>query len=211
MSNAMSTLDVLNQSGDKVGEIELSDAVFCAPVREHLLHEVVIAQRAARRRGTASTKGRSEVKGSTAKIYRQKGTGRARHGSNRAPIFVGGGVTFGPKPRSYAQRTPKKVRKGALRSALSLKAGERRIVVLEDLRLDEIKTKRVVQILDNLGIDRGLVVDDKNNTELIKSMRNLARSKFIAPEGLNVYDILRHETLVITAPVVKQIEERLLP
>jgi large subunit ribosomal protein L4 len=207
----MSTLDLLNQSGDKVGEIELSDAVFRAPVREHLLHEVVVAQRAARRRGTASTKGRSEVRGSTAKIYRQKGTGRARHGSNRAPIFVGGGVIFGPKPRSYSQRTPKKVRKGALRSALSLRFGEQRLVVVEDLKLGEIKTKRMVQILDNLGVDRGLIVDDKSNEELIKSMRNLSRSKFIAPEGLNVYDILRHETLVITAPVVKQIEERLLP
>lgn len=207
----MATLDVYNLSGEKVGEIELADAVFSAPVKEHLLHEVVVAQRAARRSGTASTKGRSEVRGSTRKLYRQKGTGRARHGSIRAPIYVGGGVVFGPKPRKYDKHTSKKIRRSALRSAISLRVGEQKLLVLQDLQLGEIKTKRVAQILEKLGVDRGLIVDDRGNTELIKSARNLERSKYIAPEGLNVYDILRHDVLLLTAPAAKQIEERLLP
>lgn len=207
----MATLEILNIAGERVGEIELADEVFAAPVKEHLLHEVVVAQLAARRRGTASTKVRREVKGSTHKIYRQKGTGRARHGSIRAPIFVGGGTVFGPRPRSYAQRVPKKVRRGALRSALSLRVGEHKLVVLQDLSLEEIKTKRMVQVLERLGAQSSLIVDDKANIQLIKSVRNLPRAKYLAPEGLNVYDILRYETLVMTAPVAKQIEERLLP
>jgi len=207
----MATLDILNQSGEKVGEIDLSDAVFGAPVKEHLLHEVVVAQRAARRRGTACTKTRSQVKGSTRKIYRQKGTGRARHGSIRAPIFVGGGVVHGPKPRSYEKKVSKKVRRSALRSALSLRSGEKKLLVLDSLGLGEIKTKRVVKILEALGAERTLIVDGRENIELIKSVRNLPRAKYLAPEGLNVYDILRYETLVVTAPVAKQIEERLLP
>jgi len=207
----MATLDVLNQSGDKVGQIELADAVFGAPVKEHLLWEVVVAQLAGRRRGTASTLSRSEVKGSTRKLYRQKGTGRARHGAVRASHFVGGGAAHGPKPRSYYKMPPKKVRKSALRSALSLRAGEKKLLVLQDLELGEIKTKKMAEVLKKLGIERGLIVDDKGNLKLIKSVRNLPRSKYLAPEGLNVYDILRHETLVLTAPAAKKIEERLLP
>lgn len=207
----MATLDILNQSGEKVGVIELSDAVFGAPVKEHLLHEVVVAQLAARRRGTACTKTRGQVKGSTRKIYRQKGTGRARHGSIRAPIFVGGGVVHGPKPRSYEKKVAKKVRRSALRSALSLRSGEKKLLVLDSLGLGEIKTRRVVKILAALGAERTLIVDGRENIELIKSVRNLPRAKYLAPEGLNVYDIMRYETLVVTAPVAKQIEERLLP
>jgi len=207
----MATLDVLNQSGEKVGQIELADAVFATPVKEHLLWEVVVSQLAGRRRGTASTKCRWEVKGSTRKIYRQKGTGRARHGAVRASTFVGGGTAFGPKPRSYKKLPPKKVRRSALRSALSLRNGEKKLVILQDLKLEEIKTKKLVALLAKLGIERGLLVDDRANLKLIKSARNLPRTKYLAPEGLNVYDILRHETLVLTAPVAKQIEERLLP
>jgi large subunit ribosomal protein L4 len=204
-------LEVLNLSGEAVGMLELADEVFSTQVKEHLLHEVVVGQLAARRRGTASTKGRSEVKGSTRKLYRQKGTGRARHGTIRAPIYVGGGVVFGPKPRRYDKHVPKKVRRSALRSALSLRAGEERLLVLQDLQLGEIKTKRVAQLLEKLGVASGLIVDDKGNLELIKSVRNLPRSKYLAPEGLNVYDILRYDTLLLTAPVAKQIEERLMP
>lgn len=207
----MATLDVHNQAGEKVGQIELADAVFGAPVKEHLLHEVVVAQLAARRKGTASTKTRAKVKGSKSKLYRQKGTGRARHGGITAPIFVGGGVAHGPHPRDYTQRTPKKVRRGALRSALSLRAGEHKLLVLDSLELGEIKTKRVAQLLERLGIKSGLIVDDVSNAQLVKSMRNLARSKYLAPEGLNVYDILRHDALLVTADVAKKIEERLLP
>ena len=134
----MATLNVINKQGEPVAQIELADSIFAAPVREHLLWEVVVAQRAARRRGTASTKGRSDVKGSTAKMYRQNGTGRARHGASRAPIFVGGGTVFGPKPRSYRKRTPKKVWRGALISALSLRNREARLLVVDDLALGEI-------------------------------------------------------------------------
>jgi large subunit ribosomal protein L4 len=207
----MATVDILNQSGEKVGQIELADAVFNAPIKDHLFHEVVVAQLAARRRGTASTKGRSDVRGSTRKLYRQKGTGRARHGSIRAPIFVGGGVVFGPKPRRYLKKVSRRIRRTALRGALSLRAGEQKLLVLDDLSLGEIKTRRVVKILESLGAGRSLIVDDGNNVELIKSVRNLPRAKFLAPEGLNVYDILRHDTLVVTAGVAKRIEERLLP
>jgi len=207
----MATLDVLNKSGEKVGQIELADEVFGAPVKEHLLHELVVAQLAARRRGTASTKTRAEVRGSTRKIYRQKGTGRARHGGIRANIFVGGGVVHGPRPRSYEKKVSKKARRVALRSALSLRAGEKRLLVLEDLAMGEIKTKKMAAVLSLLGANSSLIVDNKGNIELIKSVRNLPRAKYLAPEGLNVYDILRYDTLVVTAPVAKQIEERLLP
>jgi large subunit ribosomal protein L4 len=207
----MPTLDVLNQSGEKVGQIELADAVFAAPVKEHLLWEVVKAQLATRRKGSASTKPRWAVKGSTRKLYRQKGTGRARHGAVRASTFVGGGAAHGPRPRSYAYRPPKKVRRSALCSAISLRVGEKKLLVLQDLNLAEIKTKKMAQLLEQLGVVRGLIVDDKGNLTLIKSVRNLPSSKYLAPEGLNVYDVLRYETLVMTAPAAKQIEGRLLP
>jgi large subunit ribosomal protein L4 len=207
----MATLDVLNQAGERVDSIELSDAVFAAPVREYLLWEVVKAQLASRRRGTHCTKTRTEVQGSTRKLYRQKGTGRARHGSIRAGTYVGGGVTFGPKPRSYDYRPPKKVRKNALRCALSLRTREKKLLVLQNLDLAQIKTKQVAALLKKLGVARGLLVDDRGNLNLIKSVRNLPRSKYLAPEGLNVYDVLLHETLIVSAPAVKKIEERLLP
>ena len=207
----MATLDVVNLEGEKVDQIEVADGVFATEVKEHLLWEVVVSQRAARRAGNASTKRRGEVRGSTAKLFRQKGTGRARAGSARAPIMVGGGSAFGPKPRSYKKRTPKKVRQGALRSALSLRLKEQHLVVVQDFALEQIKTKRVAGILDKLGASRSLVVDRRDNESLVKSIGNLATAKCIAPEGLNVYDVLRYDTLVITAGVVKQIEERLLP
>ncbi|MCA9671281.1 MAG: 50S ribosomal protein L4 [Myxococcales bacterium] len=206
----MASVDVVNMQGEKVGSIELSDELFAAPVKEHLLWEVVVAQRAARRRGTAHTKGRSDVQGSTRKIYRQKGTGRARHGSIRAPIFVGGGTVFGPRnTRNFEKKVLKKVRRGALISALSLRARDGNLVVLEDLALGEIKTKRAIAVLGNVGVQSGLIVDDSGNTDLQKSVRNLATSKYVAPEGLNVYDLLRYPKLVLTRASVKAIEERL--
>jgi len=205
----MPKLDVLNLAGKKVGEIELADEVFDAEVKEHLFWEMVTAQRAAKRSGSACTKERSEVRGSGAKIYRQKGTGRARHGAKTAPIFVGGGTTFGPKPRSYEKKVLKKVRRSALISALSLRTQEKKLLVLDTLELPEIKTKNAVRLLQNLGVESGLLVDDKDNETLNKSIRNLPHSKYLAPEGLNVYDILRYDTLVLSAPVAKQIEERL--
>ena len=207
----MATLDILNLAGEQVDKIDLSDNVFNVPVKEHLLHEVVVAQLEAGRRGTACTKGRSEIRGSNKKLYRQKGTGRARHGSAKSPTYVGGGVVFGPKPRSYAKRITKKVRASALRSALSLKTGEQKLIVLEDFSVDEIKTKRIAQVMDRLGVKSGLIIDDKTNLVLIKSVKNLSSAKYLAPEGINVYDILRYDSLIVTAPVAKQIEERLLP
>jgi len=205
----MATLDVINMQGETVGQLEVSDTVFNAPVKEHLLWEVVVAQRAGRRAGSASTKTRAQVSFTGAKVYRQKGTGNARHGSKRAPIFVGGGAAHGPKPRSYAQRTPKKVRQGGLVSAISLRNREAKLLVLEDLAVEEIKTKHMAQVLAKVGVDSGLIVEDATNLKLIKSVRNLANAKYIAPEGLNVYDVLRYKTLVLTKSTVKQIEERL--
>lgn len=206
----MATIDMIDINGQKVGQLELADAIFNAPIKEHLFWEVVTAQRAGWRRGTASTKGRSEVRGSTRKIYKQKGTGRARHGSIRAPIFVGGGVVFGPKPRSYEKKVSKKVRRGALRSALSLRLSENKLMIVDKFQLEEIKTKRVLDIFGRLGVESGLIVEEAENTNLSKSIRNLPRAKCIAPEGLNVYDILRYPTLVMTADAVKKIEERLV-
>lgn len=205
----MAAVDILNLDGKKVGSLDLSDAIFAAPVKEHLLWEVVVAQRAARRAGTASTKGRGEVRGSTRKLFRQKGTGRARSGSIRASVYVGGGQVFGPKPRSYAKRVPKKVRRGALISALSLRLAESKLIVVEDFQLPEIKTKRVAGILAGLGAERSLIVDEAENIHLAKSVRNLADSKHIVPEGLNVYDVLRYPTLIVTVPMIKKLEERL--
>lgn len=205
----MATVDVINMEGSTVGKLELSDAVFGAPVKEHLLWEVVVAQLAARRRGTACTKTRAEVKGSTHKLYRQKGTGRARAGSIRSPVFVGGGRAHGPKPRSYAQRTPKKVRRGALISAISLRLKESKMLVLDNLELSEIKTKRMAAVLARLGVETGLIVDATSNDRLVKSVRNLAKAKYIAPEGINVYDVLKYKTLLLTREGAKQLEERL--
>jgi len=207
----MAKINVLNLSGDAVGELELADEVFCAEVKEHLLWEVVVAQRAAKRAGTHSTKTRAQIKGSTAKLFRQKGTGRARHGSIKAPIFVGGGVAHGPHPRAYSQKTPKKVRQGALRSAVSLRFGEGKLVVLQDIELAGIKTKQVAELLERLGVTSGLIVDMASNEVLALSARNLRSSKYIAPEGLNVYDVLKYETLVVATPAIKAIEERLMP
>lgn len=207
----MATVSVINMEGTKVGELELADAVFAAPVKEHLLWEVVVSQRAGWRSGTACTKTRAEVWRTGAKLYKQKGTGRARHGSRRAPIFVGGGQVHAPKPRDYAQRTPKKVRRGALISALSLRQQESKLLVIDNFKLGEIKTKRMVEVLNRLGAVNGLIVDRADNLELIKSVRNLPRSKYLAPEGLNVYDVLNHDVLLLTADVAQQLGERLAP
>jgi large subunit ribosomal protein L4 len=202
-------IDIVNIEGKKVGTIELADAVFGAEVKEHLLWEVVKAQRAARRAGTHSTRTRANVRGGGKKPYKQKGTGNARQGSTRAPNFVGGGKVFGPHPRDYSYTVPKKVRRAALASALSLRAQEKKLVVLDSLTFDLPKTKRLAGILKALGVPSAVLVDGKENVHLSKSARNLPASKFLPPEGLNVYDILDHVGLVITAGVVKQIEARI--
>lgn len=207
----MPTVEVKNMAGEIVGSAELSDAVFGAEVKEHLLWEVVRAQRAARRQGTAKTKGRSEVKGGGRKPYRQKGTGRARQGSVRAPNHVGGGTVFGPRPRSYAFSVPKRVRRGALRSALSLRVGEGRLVLLDRLELPEIKTRELVKVLEILGAPKALIVVERENEVVAKSGRNLPQCTVLPPEGVNVYDVLLHDHLVVTTETARRLEERLVP
>jgi large subunit ribosomal protein L4 len=204
-------IDIVNVEGKKVGSADLDDAVFGAQVKDYLLWELVKAQQAAKRAGTHSTKTRADVSGGGKKPYKQKGTGNARQGSSRSPNHVGGGKVFGPHPRSYAYTVPKKVKRAALASALSLRAKEKKLVVVDKLSFDAPKTKQMAGILKTLGLGKALVVDEKSNANLFKSMRNLPKAKVLAPEGLNVFDILDHSDLVIAAGALKQIEKRVLP
>jgi large subunit ribosomal protein L4 len=203
-------LDVVDIQGKKVGAVEVADAVFAAPVREHLFWEVVKAQQAAKRAGTHATKTREFVRGGGKKPYRQKGTGNARQGSTRAPQFVGGGKVFGPHPRDYSYTVPKKVRRAALASALSLRAKEQKVIIVDRLSFDAPKTKRMLEVLKALGAPSALVVDRRDNSALVKSVRNLDKSKCLAPEGLNVYDILNYPGLVISRDALKAVESRVL-
>lgn len=205
----MPVLKVKNLQNKEVGEIELSDAVFGREVNHHLLHEVVRMQRCRKRSGTAATKERNEVSGGGRKPYRQKGTGRARQGSRRAPNHVGGGAVFGPRPRSYDFLPPKGVRRGAMRSALSLFVSEGRLIVVDDFELPEIKTRALADVLVKLGADSALLVDDGDNEKLRRSAGNLAEHRYLPPEGLNVYDLLRHEQLVITKRAALEVQQRL--
>jgi large subunit ribosomal protein L4 len=202
-------IDIVNIEGKKVGELALADAVFGAKVKDYLLWELVKAQQAAKRAGTHATKTRAHVRGGGKKPYKQKGTGNARQGSSRAPNHVGGGKVWGPHPRDYSYTVPKKVKRAALISALSLRAKEKKIVVVDKLAFDAPKTKRLAGILKTLGIESALLVDAKENKNLSKSAANLPSHRYIAPEGLNVYDILRHPGLVIAADAVKKVEARL--
>ena len=201
----MATLPVYNLRREEVGKIEVSDEIFGAEVNRHLFYEVVKWQLAKRRAGTANTKGRAQVRGGGAKPYKQKGTGRARQGSRRAPNHVGGGTVHGPKPRSYAYALPKKVRLGALRSALSLRAKERHLVVVQDLNLGEVKTKKAAEVFERLVGQYALIVEGENR-ELTLSVRNLPRVKYLPLEGLNVFDILKYPNLVVTESMVRRIE-----
>lgn len=204
----MAAADIYNQEKSKVSEIDLDDTVFGAKVDKHLFHEVVKMQLANRRGGNACSKTRSEVSGGGIKPWRQKGTGRARSGSTRSPLWVGGGVVFGPKPRDYSYTLPKKVKKAALRSALSLKHKEGKLLIVDNLNLEEIKTKSFVNLLKRLEVGDALIVDN-DNFNLERSARNVSRVKVLRPEGLNVYDILRYEYLLITKQGVEEIQERL--
>jgi len=204
-------IDIVNVEGKKVGSADLADAVFGAKVKDYLLWELVKAQQAAKRAGTHATKTRAHVRGGGKKPYKQKGTGNARQGSSRAPNHVGGGKVFGPKPRSYEYTVPKKVKRAALASALSLRTKEKKLVIVDKLSFSEPKTKQMAGILKSLGLAKALIVDEKANGNLFKSVRNLAKAKVLAPEGLNVFDILNHSDLVIAAGAIKQIEKRVLP
>ncbi len=207
----MAKVDVFNLSRQKVGDIDLSDEVFGAEVKEQLLHEVVVAQLASRRQGTRAAKERSAVSGSSKKIYKQKGTGRARHGSIRAPLFVGGGRAHPPKPQDWSYRPPRRVRTSALKSALSLILKEGRLTVLENIDLGEIKTQKLAGVLSTLNAKAGaLVVDDKSNENLRLSIRNMEHSQFLPPEGVNVYDLLRYQHLIVSKTAAKALEARCL-
>jgi large subunit ribosomal protein L4 len=206
----MPVAGVYDIENNRVSEIELSDAVFDVEVNEAVLYDVVRMQMAARRLGTASTKRRQEIRGGGRKPWRQKGTGRARVGTIRSPLWRGGGVVFGPQPRSYAYKVPKKVRKLALMSALSMKVKEGRILILKDFPMDEIKTKKFKEVIDRFGLKKVLLVMDKSNPVLEKSSRNIQGIKVIRSEGINVYDLLNYDHVVLFEPSVKMIEGALL-
>lgn len=206
----MATVDVINIQGDKVSQAELSDAVFDVPINTAVLHQVVKAQLANRRAGTAKVKNRSDVAGSTRKLYRQKGTGRARRGDIKSPLLRGGGVVFGPHPRSYAQKVPKKVRRMALKMALSSKLKDAELMVLDRFELGEIKTKAFAAACDNVQATNALIVTAEQDRHLELSARNVPGVKVLRCEGLNVYDILKYEKLVLLEGAIKGIEGRLL-
>ncbi len=189
---------------------QLPESIFGVPIRPHLLHQTVIMQLNNRRSGTASTKTRGLVRGSGRKPWRQKGTGRARVGSIRSPIWTGGGTTFGPQPRDYSYRLPKKARREALLSALSLRRKDEKIIVIDKLELAETKTKLMLEVLKNLGVESALIVIHESDEKVERSARNLGTVKVLRAEGLNVYDILRYEHLVLTEQALGVIEERLV-
>jgi large subunit ribosomal protein L4 len=207
----MPTIDVVNLKREKVGSLALSDEVFGAEVKEQLFYEVVKAQLASKRQGTAAAKERAAVSGSSKKLYKQKGTGRARQGSIRAPHHVGGGQAHPPRPRDWAYRPPRKVRQGALKSALSLFLKEGRLIVVDKFNLEAIKTKTAKAALTTLqATKKTLVVDSVQNENLKLSLRNLEDALFLPVEGVNVYDLLRHDHLILSQDAVKALEARVL-
>lgn len=204
----MPKVAVYNMGGAQVGEIELSDSVFGIEPNKHVLHDAVVMQLASLRQGTHKVKNRSEVSGGGRKPWKQKGTGRARQGSIRSPQWVGGGTVFGPTPRSYAYKLPKKVRRLAIKSALSSKVMAEQIIVLDSLALDVPKTKGFMAVLNNLKVDRrALVVLPEYNDNVALSARNIPSVKLVAADGVNVYDVLRHDKLIITKDAVQKVEE----
>ncbi len=207
----MASVDVINQKGEKVDSIELDDAVFDAAIHEGLVQQVVVWQLAKRRRGTASTKTRGQVRGGGKKPWRQKGTGRARAGTNRSPIWKGGGTIFGPHPRDYSFSLPKKVRKAALKSVLTSKLKESRLTVLDKMELESPKTKLFLETVKALGLDtqKTLFVTPEKDETLQRSSRNLPKVMVLPTEGLNVYDLLRFDRLVLLQSAVPRIHERL--
>ena len=203
----MAKVSVLNIEGTQVGEIELADGIFAVEVNENLMHKAVVAHLAAKRQGTQSAKTRSEVSGGGKKPYRQKGTGHARQGSTRAPQFTGGGIVFAPKPRDYEIKINKKEKRIALKSALTTKVNESKLIVLDAFNLDEIKTKKFVAVMKNIGAEKALVVLADKNENVVKSAANVPTVKTAYINTINVYDILKYESLVLTQDAVKAIEE----
>jgi large subunit ribosomal protein L4 len=205
----MPTVDLYNSNHDVIGQLELRDDVFGVPVKTHVLHEVVLYQLAKRRAGTAKTKTRNEIAGGGKKPWRQKGTGRARAGTSRSPIWRGGGTIHGPQPRSYDMRVPKKVRRLALKMALSQKVSDQEFLVLDQFRLERIKTKDFLAILDTFQLRKTLVVIPRQDELLEKSARNIPDVKVLRTEGLNVYDLLNYHNVLLTQETVGKIEEAL--
>ena len=203
----MANVSVYNIEGKEVGSIELNDAVFGVEVNEHLVHMAVVNQLANNRQGTQSAKTRSEVSGGGRKPWRQKGTGHARQGSKRAPQWTGGGIVFAPKPRDYSFKMNKKEKRIALLSALSSKVAESKIVVLDEFKLDEIKTKKFVEVMNNLKVENALVVLEGENKNVVLSGRNIPSVKVTATNEINTYDVLKYTTLVVTKAAVEKLEE----
>ena len=203
----MATVAVYNMAGEEVGSIELNDSVFGVEVKENLLHRAVVMQLANNRQGTQKAKTRSEVRGGGRKPWRQKGTGHARQGSTRSPQWTGGGVVFAPEPRDYTQKMNKKEKRAALKSALTDKVANQKFIVLDELKMEEIKTKEFVKILKNLNVSGALVVMDTNDDIIKKSANNLPDVKTALTNTINVYDILKYDTVVTTKAAVEAIEE----
>lgn len=205
----MAAVDVLNSAGAKVSEVELPDEIFSIPVKTSVLHEVVRSQLVSKRVGTAASKTRGMISGSTRKLFKQKGTGNARAGSIKSPLRKGGGVIFGPSPRSYEIRVPKKVRKLALKMALSAKVSDNQLFVVDALELEEIKTKALANVLSALRLEDLLIVSDADDAKLALSSRNIPDVKVIKTEGLNVYDILKFKNLLLVESSIENIKGRL--
>ncbi len=206
----MPTVDVYNLAREVTGQLELSDSVFGVPVKSHVLHEVVVYQLAKRRAGTAKTKGRSEVSGGGKKPWRQKGTGRARSGTSRSPVWRGGGTIHGPQPRDYEMRVPKKVRRLALKMALSQKVLDESFTVIDELKLEAIRTKDFVSLLARFELGKTLVVLPGPDEIIEKSARNIPNVKVMRSEGLNVYDLLDYRAVILSRECVGRIEEALV-
>ena len=202
---------VINIEKKAAGDVDLSDEIFAASANDALIYEATKMQRANKRKGCAASKNRSKVKGTTAKIYRQKGLGRARHGAKTAPIFVGGGKAFGPMPRDYSYRMPKKARRGAVRAALTQKQSEGKLLILDGFPMKEIKTKEAVGKLKNIGVNSGLLVVEGKDENLERSVKNINGIKLIRTEGINVYDIIRYEHTIIMKDALIKVQEVLKP
>ena len=203
----MESVSVYNMEGAQVSTLELSESIIAVPVNEHLIHQAVVAQLANKRQGTQSAKTRSEVSGGGRKPWRQKGTGHARQGSIRAPQWTGGGIVFAPKPRDYSVKMNKKEKQLAMKSVLSAKVNENKFIVLDELKLTEIKTKQIKAVLDNLKVEKALIVTKDKDEVVVKAANNLPKVKTAATNTINVYDILKYDTVVVTSEAVATIEE----
>ena len=206
----MTVVDIVNCNAEKVSQVELEDDIFSIPVKPNVLHEVVTMQLASRRAGSASVKHRSDVKGSRKKLFRQKGTGRARRGDVKSPLLRGGGSVFGPDPRSYSYKVPKKVKRLALKMALSSKLKEDNIIVLDKFELDQIRTKEFLSVMDALNTKNALIITEKENKNLELSSRNIPDVKVLKVDGMNVHDILKYKRLVLLEASIEPIKGRLL-